>query len=489
MYIMHLTNEELLTQVQILTRLVQSLELKLQEALAEIQLLRAENAELRAENTELRAENAELKEKLNTNSSNSSKPPSQDPFRQIRKRKPSGRKKGGQEGHKGHRRGLYPLDQVQKVHNLRPSECTNCRSHAFEIEVVSTDVRQVVELPETPPEVVQYTIHTCRCNQCGKHVKADVPSEAKYGFGPRLMGLVTCLTGEFKLSKRQVAALVGKIGIKICSGSVCKIQERAGEILKIPFEEIREYTLKQNHLNADETSWKTLGQKRWLWIAHGKDSVFFKIKTSRSSLAFQGVFGAFKGGLTTDRYGAYNVHEGPRQTCWSHADRDFEKIASRDGIDKSIGEQLLECKTTVFSLWHQFKDGLILRDELIGRIEAGPKEDVNVLLKVGVMHEETQNKTKATCGDFLNRFATLWVFIYMDGVEPTNNTAERGLRHAVIWRKLSYGSQSEAGEEFVERVMTVAMTLKLRTKNTFEYFVACFKAFIRGGLSPPVWSA
>lgn len=461
------TYEELFAQNQILSQ-------QLKEALALVEALRAKIRD--------------LEEKLNTSSTNSSKPPSQDPFRATRKKKRTGRKQGGQPGHSGYRRTLYPLDQVQKVHDLRPIECSNCRSKTFDIEVISTDTRQVVELPETPPEVVQYNIHTCRCDQCGKHVKAEIPPEAKYGFGPRLMGLVTSLVGEFRLSKRQVTALVAKIGIRVCSGSICKIQERAGEILKKPFEEIREYNLKQNHLNAYETSWKTLGQKRWLWIAHGKDSVFFKIETSRSSQAFREVFGMFKGGLTTDRYGAYNSHDGPRQTCWSHGDRDFEKIASREGIDKSIGKQLLECKSTVFIVWHQFKDGLIPRHELIRRIEDGAKEDVNVLLKIGVMHEETLNKTKATCADLLNRFETLWTFIYTEGVEPTNNAAERGLRHAVIWRKLSHGSQSEAGERFIERVMTVAMTLKLRAKNTFEYFTMCFRTFIRGGQSPPALS-
>jgi transposase len=447
---------------------------QLKEALAEIQLLKAEIKE--------------LKDKLNTNSSNSSQPPSQDPFRARKKKKTTGRKQGAQNGHQGHARRLIPIEEVQIEHDLKPNVCTNCQSNSFDVEVISTEVRQVLELSEAPPEVTQYNIHTCRCSCCGKHVKAVVPPEAQYGFGPRLMGFVTSLTGEFRLSKRQVVALVGKIGIRICSGSVCKIHERASEILKGPYEEIREYTLKKKHLNADESSWKTLAEKRWIWIGHGEDSVFFKIKASRSAQAFREVFGTYKGGLTTDRYGGYNSHEGPQQLCWSHVDRDFEKIASRDGFDKLIGEQLLECKTTIFDLWHQFKDGYILRDELIRKIEMGPKEDVRVLLKAGAIHEDSRNKTKATCMDFLNRFDMLWLFVYTEGVEPTNNMAERGLRHGVIWRKLSHGSQSEVGERFVERVMTVAMTLKLQAKNSFDYFTRCFREFIYGGHSPPVFA-
>lgn len=458
------------------------------QLLAQNAELLAQNKALMAEIQLLRAEINELKEKLNTNSSNSSKPPSQDPFRANRKKKKTGRKQGGQPGHTGHSRQLYPLDSVNVIHELNPAECSRCKSTTFDDNIISTDVRQVVELPEMPPEITQYNIHTCRCSNCGKHVKANIPPEAQYGFGPRLMGLVTSLSGEFRLSKRQVTALVGKIGIRICTGSVCKIHERAGVILKNPYEEIKKYTLQKDHLNADESHWMTLNQKRWIWIGHSSDSVFFAIKSSRSAQAFREVFGAFKGGLTTDRYGAYNSHEGKQQLCWSHADRDFEKIAGRTGVDKFIGENLLKYKVIVFDLWHQFKDDLIDRSELITRIENGPKENLRVLLKAGAAHSDCLNKTKATCIDFLNRFDTLWLFVYSEGVEPTNNLAERGLRSGVIWRKLSFGTQSEAGERFVERVMTVAFTLKLQARNTFHYFTECFKAFINGSKAPVIFS-
>ena len=124
------------------------------------------------------------------------------------------------------------------MQDLKPGHCPNCQSNAFDEKSISTEVRQVIELPDAPPQVTQYNIHTCRCNCCGKHVKANIPPEAKYGFGPRLMGLITTLSGEFRLSKRQVVALVGKIGIRICSGSVCKIHQRASEILKNPMKRL-----------------------------------------------------------------------------------------------------------------------------------------------------------------------------------------------------------------------------------------------------------
>jgi transposase len=476
---MKLSYEKFLNQQQILQQQYQILFQQHQEALREIQ-------ELKAENQQLKAEVADLKEKLNTNSSNSSKPPSQDPFRSRGVKKGTGRKQGAQKGHRGHSRDLIPIEQVQTLHDLKPNVCPNCQSNSFDEEIIGTEVRQVMELPEMPPEIIQYNIHTCRCSCCGKHVKAGIPNEAKYGFGPRLMGFITSLSGEFRMSKRQVVALVGKIGIKICSGSVCKIHARASQILKNPYDEIKMRTLKQDHLNADETSWKTLAKLRWVWVGCCKDSIFFEIKSSRSTRAFQEVFGAFKGGLTTDRYDVYNAHQGDRQLCWSHADRDFEKIASRKGFDKTVGEMLLQCKEVVFDLWHDFKDGKITRDDLIRKIEEGPKEDIKLWFKVGVAHEDCHNKTKATCMDFYNRFDMLWIFVYKENIEPTNNLAEQGLRHGVIWRKLSYGTQSEVGERFVERVMTVAETLKRQARNSFDYFTDCFKEFIRGGHSPPV---
>ncbi len=152
-----------------------------------------ENQQLKVEINELKEKVRNLEEKLNTNSSNSSKPSSQDPYRKPKRQKPSGKSQGAQPGHKGHTRELASADQVDVIHELNPTDCPNCKSSNFD-EIISTDVRQVIELPEAPPQITQYNIHTCRCGRCGKHVKAEIPNEAQYGFGPRLMGLITSLS-------------------------------------------------------------------------------------------------------------------------------------------------------------------------------------------------------------------------------------------------------------------------------------------------------
>ena len=435
---------------------------------------------------ELEKKVKDLEDKLNTNSSNSSKPPSQDPFRSSKKKASTGKRKGGQIGHKGHQRSLIPLEEVSQVLELRPTSCPDCQGSLFNSEALSTEIRQVVELPEIPPEVTQYNISTCRCTSCGKHVRADIPKEAQFGFGPRLMALTTLLSGEFRLSKRNVVALMSKIGIKICSGSVCKIQARAAAILKAPYEEIKKETLASNEINADETSWRTFTDKKWVWIGASKNSVFFKIHKRRSSKAFMEIFEGFSGILTTDRFGAYNPHEGGKQVCLAHADRDFEKISSRGDSDNWIGEKLKACLKEIFNLWHQFRNKEIDRLSLIQKFEEGLKEEMLLILKLGAVGDGCSNKTKSTCYDFFNRFDSLWTFIYTEGVEPTNNEAERGLRHAVIWRKLSFGTQSEIGERFVERIMTLAETLKKRAVNSFGYLTDCFRSFIYGAQAPPL---
>jgi hypothetical protein len=151
--------------------------------------------------------------------------------------------------------------------------------------------------------------------------------------------------------------------------------------------------------------------------------MFFAITKCRSTEAFKDALGEFKGGLTTDRYSVYNSHEGLQQLCWSHADRDFEKISGREGMDQWIGENILDCKKNIFDLWHQFKNGQIGREKLIEKIGKGPKENLRVLLKAGAAHPDCCNKTKATCADFFFRFDMLWLFIYQEGVEPTKDLA------------------------------------------------------------------
>lgn len=437
-------------------------------------------AELQAEIARLREENAELRAKLNTNSTNSSLPPSQDLRRPTRERKRSDKKRGGQPGHRGHKRKLYTSEEVSKTVDVRPNVCPNCEETVFDAGSISIECRQVVELPEIRPEVTQYNIHTCRCGKCGKHVKPEVPKEAERGYGPRLMGFVTTLMGVSGISKRKICALMGYLGLKIPLGSLCNIHRLASEILEGPYNDIRCEVLSQSNVHSDETSWRSRGKRSWVWVAATPTATFFRIDPSRSQAAFARTFGGFQRNLTSDRYSAYNVHKGGRQVCLAHIKRDWVKVSEREGLEGSLGKRLLERYECIFELWHKFKSGDYTREQL-QRFAEWHIEMIRVILKGGAVLEGISNKTRALCYGLLDCFKTLWTFLYEEGVEPTNNLAERALRPMVIWRKLSGGTQSEWGDRLNERLQTIVFTLKQQMKNIFEYLTDCFRRFIRAG--------
>ncbi len=428
----------------------------------------------------LRAENKELREKLSTNSGNSSKPPSQDPFREKPKPKTSGKKPGGQPGHQGHSRKTYSPEAVSKNIEVKPESCPHCATGHFD-QTLSIEVKQVIELPELLPEVTQYNIHTCKCGQCGQRVRASVPKQAERGYGPRLMAFVTMLTAEGHVTKRKICALAGHLGIKISLGALCNIHKLSGKILEKPSQEIRNHVMEQQNVNADESGWRLRNKRCWIWIGATSNATVFQIDPSRSRAAFERFFDNFSACLTTDRYGAYNQYEGEKQICLAHIFRDFKKISERPGIDGSFGRILKKQLKFVFTLWGQFKEGDICRETLKHQAQE-PIENMRLLLDF-TTQKAKNSKTIACAYNLLDRFETLWTFLRKEGVEPTNNLAERGLRPAVIFRKISGGSQSEWGARMIERVMTIGCTLKQNGANIFEFLLRSFDAHLSG--QPP----
>jgi len=445
-----------------------------------IQQLEERLAKALQENQQLKLRIEDLEEQLKTNSKNSSKPPSQDPYRKKPKRARSERKQGGQPGRKGVFRKRFRKKEVSKTIEINPTKCPGCKGNCFKESPTRTEIRQVADLPEIKLLVTEYHINTCKCAGCGENVKGEIPREATRAFGPKVMGFLTLLNGEYGLSKRKIADLLGHLNLKISLGSICQIHHLAGEILEEPYEKIREATLERSAINADETLWRTKGTKKWMWIATSIKSAYYKIDPSRSGAAFTRIFGTkFQGTLTTDRYGAYNVHEGSRQRCLSHIKRDVEKISERGAIDGQIGEGLKASLSDAFGLWKAFKSGYLTRQELIAGTEVFVQERMKALLQLGSMGRGLKPKTRGTCKNLLKSFDGLWVYLYEEGIEPTNNLAERDLRRGVLWRKISNGTQSDAGERFVERILTVSMTLKKQSKDIFGFLVECFQSYIR----------
>lgn len=428
---------------------------------------------------------AVLEEQLRKNSQNSSKPPSSDLPSVDRQRKKSatGRKRGGQPGHKGKKRELLPPEQVDEMVEIKPESCGECGTELAGVD--PTPLRhQVTEIPPILPHVTEYRLHTLTCPCCGEKNYGQLPEGVPHGaFGFRLQGIVVLCTGAYQLSKRSVLALLADVlGVGMALGSISQCEKNASAALATPVAEAREFVQKQPVANADETGWREAKKRAWLWVAVTELVTVFLVHGSRGKKAAQELLGRFTGILGSDRWGAYNDRDlSQRQFCWAHLIRDFRAMSERPGNAARIGRDLLQAAKTLFSLWHGFQDGIGDRANLQNR--ASPVESkVKSLLEEGASCSD--GKTSGTCRQLLKGFPALWTFLRVHGVEPTNNAAERSLRKGVLWRKGSFGTDSAEGSRFAERIMTVVATCRQQNRNVLEFLVATLKAD-HGNLQSP----
>jgi transposase len=435
----------------------------------------------------LETELATLRERVNRNSHNSSKPPSSDgpdvPTK-PRQRAKSKRKRGAQPGHKGTTRKLVPIEQVKDSHDIKPEVCRRC-GHTLAGEDPEPYRHQVTEIPPVVAEVVEYRLHTLSCPECGVETRAEVPLGVPRGaFGPRLQAMVSLLTGHYHLSKRDTAEVMGDFfRADICVGSVPALEQRTSEAVSAPVEEAREYVKEQPAVHMDETGWREANKKAWLWVAATSLVTAFLIRCSRGGQVAREMLGeTFRGILNSDRWSAYNwLPVFLRQLCWSHLLRDFQAFVEREGESQRIGEAILAQSNLMFDWWYRVRDGTMTRTAFREHMKS-VQQKVGELLRQGAAC--AHDKTAGTCRDILKREDALWTFVRIEGVEPTNNLGERQLRHGVIWRKICFGTQSEAGSRFAERIMTVVATLKQQQRNVLDYLTEACDAANWGRLAP-----
>lgn len=423
----------------------------------------------------LETEVADLREQLNRNSRNSSQPPSGDgpdvppPSQQSK----SERKCGGQPGHKGTTRKLVPLEQVKASHDLKPEICRGCGQMLVGEDPMPYR-HQVTEIPPAIAEVTEYRLHTLTC-PCGTETRAQLPSGVPRGtFGPRLQAMVSLLSGRYHLSKRDTAdVMTDFFQVEVSLGSISRLEQRTSQAISEPVNEAHEYVKAQAVVHPDETSWREANQKVWLWVAATTLVTVFLIRWSRGGQVARELLGeTFTGIMVSDRWSAYNWHLILlRQLCWAHLKRDFQAFVERGGESQRIGQTILTQADLMFEWWYKVRDGTMSRTTF--QNEMKPVQDkVGKLLRQGT--DCNHSKTAGTCRDILKREAALWTFVHIEGVEPTNNLAERQIRPGVLWRKGSFGTQSKAGSRFAERIMTVVATLKQQKRNALDYLTeAC----------------
>jgi transposase len=423
---------------------------------------------------DLKAELDELRERLNQNSDNSSKPPSSDPPHQPHNTstESKGRKRGGQVGHRGLSRKLKAVAHVDRVIDLRPISCAEC-GHLLLGDDPDPARHQVSEVPRCKAELTEYRRHCLRCLACGLINQAQWPADMPTGsFGPRAQAVAAYLSARLTASHRDVAEAMEVLhGINLSIGSVSALQHRVSQSLRAVVEQAKEFVGGQVSQNVDETGWPEAGKSKWLWVNATKDVTVYHLLEGRATKqAKQVISEQAKGIIGTDRFGAYNwLPARRRQICWAHLKRDFQAMADRGGESAQVGEGLLKEVEEAFKLWHQLRDGKISRKEL--QLEIEPVEQrVKGLLKRGSCCEH--KKTRHTCERIVKLRRSLWRFAEVEGIEPTNNSAERALRRAVLWRRKSFGTQSDRGSRFVERILTVMMSLRQQGRDVLEYLTA-----------------
>lgn len=440
----------------------------------------------------LKAEVANLQEQVSLNSSNSSKPPSSDgPEKKIVKGKPKekGKKRGGQKGHKGHQRKILPVEQVDEIIEHKPEQCTGCGSQLKGSDPVPYR-HQVTELPPIKPYVTEHQVHTLSCTCCGKRNRGQLPDAVASQFGSNLVALMALWMGVYRLSKRQVRGLLEDcFDIQVSTGSVINQQNAVSTALEEPVKEALAYVQQQAVRNIDETGWYQRDQekKAWLWTVVTPAVTIFQVALSRGGKVSRALLGEGHEGLVgSDRYSAYNwLPVRMRQVCWAHlgafARRDFQKIVERGGQSELLGIPLRILADEILTLWGRVRDGTLTMDDFLLRLPAFQLA-VHHFLSEAV--HSSHSKTATTCRRILKVEAALWTFAFHPGLEPTNNSAERALRKAVIWRGLSYGTQSEAGSRFVERIMTVAETCRQQERNPLDFLRAAVLAHRRSDPVP-----
>jgi transposase len=424
---------------------------------------------------------ADLEARLNQTSANSSRPPSTDPHhaKPAPPRPPTGKPRGGRPGHPKAERVLLPADAVVP---LKPARCRRC-SHRLTGDDPVPLVHQVHEVPAVRPHVTEYRRHRLTCPGCGAVTCAPLPADESGGYGPRAEAACALLAGGHRLGKRAVARVMGDLfGLPISPAAVCDLQAKTADALAPAHAAALAYTRK-GPANVDETGWKQGRSRAWLWAAVTSAVTAFVVRLTRGRAAFDDLVGPAPPVLTTDRYGVYtHLPADRRQVCWAHLRRDFQAMIDRANAGSGAGEDLLLHADILLRQWKRVRDGTLTRAGFRSRYVPWVRAEVRSLLERGAA--SACAKTAGTCREILAVEASLWTFASVSGVEPTNNAAERALRHAVCWRKTSYGTDSATGSRFAERVLTVVASCRQQGRDVLGFLMEAVQA-ARTGTTPP----
>ncbi|MGZ4180421.1 MAG: IS66 family transposase [Solirubrobacteraceae bacterium] len=442
---------------------------------------------------------ARLEAQQRQDSRTSSKPPSSDPpktraqrraearakAKELMRREGERRQAGGQSGHRGAGRGLRPDDQIDEIVDHYPDTCGGC-GRQFPAEQRRPRRRfgrhQVAELPPISVVWTEHRTHQLRCRHCLARTSGRLPDGiGACAFGPRLRAAVVTLTARHRVSRRGIAELARDLfGVSLSTGAAAAICQRASQALAGPHLQLQDWVLDQPAVHVDETGWRTRGEGRALWTATTPDAAVFVIAEHCNREQFNALVGTtYPGIVVSDRWNGYS-HLDPhrRQVCWSHIQRDFRRHADGLGDQKTFGEKGVPLADQVFKAWRSYQHEHHDHDRLQAEI-APIQTQLRQLLEDASPKKARNRWHRQFANNLLKVWPALWTFASIDGIEPTNNPAERALRGPVIHRKLSLGTQSNDGERFAERALSAAATCRMQRRSLFTYLTELLAAHAR----------
>lgn len=429
---------------------------------------------------------SQLEEQLKRNSKNSSKPPSTD----QKSNTLDTDKKPPRDSRTGKARPSFPPDKIDRHVQCKQENCPHCGSSKIQLNRGSPEILQQAELPEIKAVITEFQLQKYHCEECGKNSTARLPPGIPdSAFGPKLMGLLATLTGILHVAKREAIQLIKDLyDVDMGIGSVPNVEERVSVALDPVYDRIHKFVVQHKLCtHFDETSWRDSGKRHFVWLATCQQAAVYRIDRNRSAAAFKRLIRqeTWTAPAVTDRYAVYNSFK-DHQFCLAHLIREFKGHGERDGPDKVIGQAIenelrLSCK-----IHREYREGKIPLAQRNRRLGAR-KRRAEYWLEDGLANGS--DALAKICGTLLEDFDKLWTFTRITGMEPTNNMAERDLRKLVIWRRKSYGTRSNRGKKFVERVTTVAQTIRKQGGNVLHFIQEAIECFYSQALPPLISEA
>jgi len=446
----------------------------------------------------------ELKLKLakaNKDSSTSSKPPSSDIVKPPGKKKPRGRpkkrKKGAQAGHDRKLRKPLPPERVDETIDYGIDEGEVRRlglTPTGDFEII-----QHVELPESPVHVTEHRLAVYR-DADGNLYIPDCPELTGPIFGPRLLATIGWLKSMAHCSYSTIEAWMEDIlqvpvsrGYlsKLCTGTI-------SASLCGAYDELIAAIPRQDRLGSDETSIKDNGKKHWIWCISAPKFSVFHIAASRAREVLEKLVGdEFRGCLNFDYFSAncsfawnYWIKA---QYCWAHLIRDIRFLEKHpDKRTKAWAGQLLDRARRMFSAWHRrdemtaegFNRSMLTHRERFLQIVRNPpstREAANLAGRFAIVDYVDPESSETGQYDLSQDY---FRFMFVEGVEPTNNHTEQQIRQCVIDRLITQGTRGLVGQRYHERMWSAIATCKKQCRNFFSFLQESIAAHLQNRQAP-----